>query len=272
MLSLAGCSRQLEKPIRTCPGKESVLLSLHRLHSYGLNSKPLKANGQCLAKFYAEGKVQKENFPVKLWFSPPSRIRMHGDVAFNARGIVLGCNEHEFWLAMKPKELGNSYFWGRWSDGPALGKLKISPKILLEGFGIVGVRDKRDWFLSNEDGFDILTKRSAWGAVIKRVYISVCEYRVRRIEYFGPNEKRVAIAELDDYKDICNGFFVPTIIRVINSNMDGTTDSFRIILESVRLYEFTEKQQEVFFVRSEPKGFESVFRLENNRLVKQPGK
>ncbi len=272
MLSLAGCGRQLEKPIRTCPGKESVLLSLHCLHRYGENSKPLKANGQCLAKFYAEGKVQKENFPVKLWFSPPSRIRLHGDVAFNARGIVLGCNENEFWLAMKPKELGNSYFWGRWSDGPALGKLKISPKILLEVFGIVGVRDKRDWFLSNEAGFDILTKQNARGAVNKKVYISGCDYRVRKIEYFGPNEKRVAFVELDDYKDICNGVFVPTLIKVINSNVDGTADSLRITLESVRPYEFTEKQQEVFFVPSEPKGFENVFRVENDRLMRQPGK
>jgi len=112
---LGGCAPQIQKPVRLCPGAESAIDSLSLLRLRSENTVPLKANGQCLLQYYDEDKKYKEeNFPVKLWVNPPAEIYMQGDVAFDAKGVVLGSNEDEFWLSMKPK--ASTYVWGQWSD------------------------------------------------------------------------------------------------------------------------------------------------------------
>ena len=101
ILIFSGCAAQIQKPVRVCPGKESIAESLSSLRLRLENAVPLKANGQCLLQYYAEDrKPKKENFPVKLWVNPPVEIYMQGDVAFDPKGIVLGSNEDEFWLAV----------------------------------------------------------------------------------------------------------------------------------------------------------------------------
>ena len=266
VIILTGCAPQVQRPIRICPGAESTIDSLSLLRMRTQNTVSLKANGQCLAKFYVEDKLHKENFPVKLWFNPPCQIRLQGNVAFNARGIDLGSNEREFWLAMKPKEIGNSYFWGRWSEGTGLGELKISPKILLEAFGIIGVDGQESWSLSNDGGFDILTKRNSRGMIIKKVHIYNCDYRISKIEYFGDNGQAVVVMELGEYKDVCAGVLVPKVIKIISFNGNGTEDSFRITLRSVKAVEFNKK---IFFNRPEPRGFKHIYKIIDGEMVEQ---
>ena len=270
MLIFGGCGPPRVKPKPVCPGKKTVAESLYILRSYAGETKPLRATGQCLAKFYADGKPRKENFLVRLWFNPPAQVRLQGDIAFNPKGLVLGSNEDEFWLAMKPKEIGNSFFWGRWSDGVCLSELKISPKVLLEAFGIIGADDEGSWSLSNEGAFDILTKRTDEGVIIKRVHIYCCDYRVSKIEYFGGHERAVVVVELDGYKEIDKGVLAPGMIKIISFSDDGTEDSFKITLRSMKLGSFNDKQLHALFTRpDEPRGFKHIFRIIDGRMIEQ---
>lgn len=270
MLTLAGCAPRMQKPLQICPGAESVDDALSVLVAQSQDAVSLKANGKCLARFYdTDGTKHKENFLIKLWFNPPAHIRLHGNVAFNPRGIDLGSNESEYWLAMKPKEIGNSYFWGRWDDGVSFWGLKISPRILLEAVGIIEVDDRENWSLSNEGTFDVLTERDEVGSIIKKIYTYNCDRRVRKIEYFGDNEQIAVILELNEYRDIYKGASVPRVIKVISFNGDGTEDSFRITLDSIRRQDFSAKLHKALFTRPEPKGFKHVGRIIAGEVVEQ---
>ena len=90
---MAGCQKPEQKEAVPATAVETDKRILKTLQDRYEKAVPLKANGQCLLLFYADGKPQKENFPVQLWVNPPSEIYMQGDVAFNAKGIVLGSNQ-----------------------------------------------------------------------------------------------------------------------------------------------------------------------------------
>ncbi len=272
MLVLAGCGPQIAEPLQICPGAGSAEEAVSILQAQSHKAVSLKANGRCVARFYVEGsdKPRRESFAVKLWFEPPARFRLQGDVVFNARGIDLGSNRDEFWLAMKPKELGNSYFWGRWSDETSLDGLKISPRILLEAFGVVEVDDGGRWSLSNEGPFDVLTRRERAGSITKKMYIYGCDYRPRKIEYFADGEVTV-ILQLDGYKDVCEGVAAPMVIRLISFNDDKSEDSFEITLDSVRQVNFSAKLQKALFSRPRPRGFRRVYKIVGDKWLEQGG-
>lgn len=271
ILIVAGCAPRMQRPMRVYPGAESADEALSILRLQSQNAVPLKANGRCLAKFYVEGrkKPKKENFPVKLWFSPPCCVRLQGDVAFNPRGIELGSNDEEFWLSMKPKEIGNSYFWGRWDCGGGFGALKISPEILLEAIGIIEVDDEENWSLSNEGAFDVLTKQNEQGIIIKKIYIRSGNYLVWRIEYFDVTGERVAVTELDKYKQVSEVFFVPAIIKIIRRAEDGREDSAKITLRSIKPAKITEEVRRRLFTRPQPKGFKHVYKIIDGNIIEQ---
>lgn len=268
---LGGCAPPARKPVLICPGKKSAAESLGLLKVYAEDAKSIKANGKCLAKIYSEGKARphKKNFPVKLWFSPPAEIRLLGNVAFNSRGIDVGANESEFWLAMKPKEIGNSYFWGRWSDGAGFGKMKIGPDILLDAFGMAEVDEKISWILSNEGAYDVLTGRNETDVIVKKIYIYNCDERIRKIEYFGGNGEVAVVLEMEEYVDICKGVQVPKIIKVVSFSGGDTEDSFKITLDSVRQKDFDEKLRKKLFTRPEPRGFERKYRIIKGEIIEQ---
>lgn len=268
ILVLAGCAPQMKKPRRVCPGAKSVAESLRNLQTQRQKAVSLKANGQCLVQFYAEGKPHKERFPVKVWVNPPAQIRLHGDVAFNPRGIDLGSNEHEFWLAMKPKEI-SAYWWGRWAEAGSLSALKINPETLLDALGIAEVGDRDGWSLSNEGAFDILTKRNSDNKITKKIYIYNCDYRIAKIKYFNANGKAVVVTELE-YKQGFKGFSVPDVITIVTHSEDDKEYSFRITLKSVKAYNFTRKKQDIFFTSPGPKGFEHIFRIIDGEMIEQP--
>jgi len=241
------------------------------LRSRSENATPLKANGQCRLQYHIEddNKPKKENFPVKLWVNPPAEIYLQGDIAFDAKGIVLGSNEDEFWLSMKPKEI-SSYWWGKWSQKSSLGKLTINPKLLLEALGIATVGSEENWSLSNEGPFDVLTKRNEQTG-IQKIYISNCDYLIRKIEYFDEGQV-VVVTELDKYKEVSKDFFAPSVIKIVNQTGDGDkdSDSITLNLKSIKPANFSERQRKVLFARPQPRGFEHIYKIVDGNMIEQP--
>lgn len=275
ILILAGCAARIQKPMPLCPGAGSAAEALSVLRSQSQNTLPIRANGRCLLQCYTDGKKRKENFPVKLWMSPPNEIYLQGDVAFNAKGIVVGSNEREFWMSMKPKEI-SSYWWGRWFGGSCLETLVISPELLLEALGIAVVgkgqdSKKKNWSLSNSEGLDVLTKRRG-RTEARKIYIDACDYLVRRIEYFDANGEVVVVTELDKYKELLEGFFVPAVIKITRpAGQAEDSVSITLSLKSIKPADFTEKQRNRLFERPRPRGFEHIYEInEDCETIEQP--
>jgi len=267
---LTGCALpELKPPTRICPGRQSLPQSLDLLKSSSESLVSLKATGRCDARFYVEDKKYKESFPVTLWLNPPAQIRLHGDLFLNARGIVLGSNEHEFWLAVKPKEI-STYHWGLWSEQDPSESLLINPKTVLEAFGTVAVGGDEGWSLSNEGPFDVLAQRSNQGQIIKKVYIYSCDYQVSKIEHFNEDGQIVAVTELYKYKEVSEGCFVPRAIKITTHTQEAQKDSLRIRLKSVKPYKFDKKKQDDYFTRRKPKGFKHVYRIIDGNIIEDP--
>lgn len=271
ILTLAGCAPQIQKPARVCPGKKSAAESLSLLRLRLENTVPLKANGRCLLQYYTEdNKPKKENFPVRLWVSPPVEIYIQGDVAFDPRGIVLGSNEEEFWLAMKLKEI-SSYWWGRWPEKDSPEKLTIGPRLVLGALGVMAVWDEENWSLSNEGAFDVLTKQQ--GSIkTRKIYINNCDYLVRRIEYFDDDGQAAIVTELGKYKEISKDFFVPSVIKIVNLSEDNGEDlvSITLNLKSIKPANFTEKQRDRLFTRPQPRRFKHIYKIVDGNITEQP--
>ena len=259
----------MEKKVRICPGKESAAESLSSLKAQSENAVPLKADGQCLLQYYNEDKKpKKENFPVKLWVNPPAEIYMQGDVAFDPKGVILGSNKDEFWLAVRLKEV-SGYWWGRWSEKNYPEKLMISPRLVLEALGTAAVGGEDSWSLSKDGAFDVLTKQEG-GVEAKKIYINNCDYLVRKIEYFDGG--RVAVnMELDRYKEISKSFFVPSVVKIVNrASGSNKEDSVQITLSSVKPANFTDKQRERLFIRPQAQGFKQIYEIIDGKIVEQP--
>lgn len=264
-----GCAPRVRKPVRLCPGKESTAEALALLQQRAENIVPLKATGQCLFRYYDEDKkLKKENFPVKLWAKPPYEIYLQGDLAFDPKGVVLGANEDEFWLAMKPKEI-SSYWWGRWSEVSCLDNMMIGPQILLEALGAVKAGAQQDWSLLNEEGFDVLVNRRG-STESRRIYIYNCDYLIRKIEYSEAGLP-VAVAELAEYTEISKDFFVPSVIKIANLPGNNREDlvSISLNLKTIKPATFTDRQRDRLFVRPEPKGFKHIYKIAGSSMVEQ---
>lgn len=271
ILILAGCAPEIRKPPEICPGKESVAEAIAALQSQSQNMVPLRANGQCSLQYYVEGKAkpQSENFNVKLWVNPPVEIYLQGDKALIPKAIVLGSNEREFWLSIRPKEI-SSYWWGRWSEQDFYERLVINPKTLLEALGIGEVDAGQGWSLSNEGPFDILTRRER-GVIIKKIYIYNFDYRVRRIEFFDSHGQDVACAELDEYEEVSRGFSVPALIKVTTYAQNNAEDSLSVTikLRSIKPAKITEQRRALLFERPPPRDFKHVLEYKDGKWIEQ---
>lgn len=272
ILILVGCAPEVRKPLEICPGKDSVAEAVSALESHWQNMVPLKANGQCLLEYYVEGKQkpQKEKFSVKLWVNPPVEMYLQGDVTLVPKAIVLGSNQDEFWLSVRAKEI-STYWWGEWSQQDSSLTLMINPKTLLEALGIAAVDAQPNWSLSNEGAFDVLTKRER-GVVVKKIYVYSCDYLVRKIEYFDVYGQVAVVAELDKYKQVLEGFFVPASIKIIERADDNPKESLSITLDlkSIKSTKITAKQQNVLFNRPQPRGIKRVIRIVGGNWIEQP--
>jgi len=286
---LAGCAPQKREPIKVLPESKSAAETLSILRSRSQNVRPLRAHGRCLWQYRSNGKPRKEDFAVKLWVNPvrsyrqegtdigsftsnrvnpPAEIYMQGDVGFNAKGIVLGSNESEFWMLIKPKV--SSYSWGKWSEQGSSVSLTNISRTLIEALGIVEVVDEESWSLSKKGPFDVLTRRNDEGQIIKKIHVGNYDYLVRRVEYFDADGKVVAFARLDRYKRVSRDFFVPTRISIIIRGGEGADDSASIALNlnSVKPTSFTEKKRNLFFNLPKTKGYKHIYRIIDGRMIK----
>jgi hypothetical protein len=271
ILILAGCESRIRQPTKICPGKDSVADALAALQSQSQNVVPLRASGQCRLEYYVEGKKkkQRENFEVKLWVNPPAEIYMQGDKALVPKAIVLGSNEREFWLSIRPKEI-STHWWGYWSEQNMSEGLVINPRTLLESLGIGEVETQHDWSLSNEGPYDIVSKQEQ-GTVTKKIYVYSCDYRVRKIEFFNQDGRAVAGAELDRYEEVSDGFFIPSLIKVTTYAQETGESSLSITLDlnSIKPATITEPRRNLLFKQQPPRGFKNIYRIINGKWIEQ---
>ncbi len=272
-LILTGCAEQIRQPTRVCPGKETAIAALAALESRSQKVAPLKANGQCRLEYYADGKLKKENFPVKLWLNPSTEIYMQGDIAFDPRGIVLGSNEDEFWLAIRLKEI-SSYWWGAWAEVGSVEGLLLDPRVVLEALGIMAVasdkEDAKNWSLSKEGVFDVLTRRNDKSGIIKNIYIYNCDYSVRKIQYFNIDDESELVVELYKYKKIVEDFFAPRIIRISRHSANIEYQAkISLRLTSIKPTSISSKQRNILFNHPEPKRFKHLFVNVDGKWIEQ---
>jgi len=268
---LAGCAPQIRQPLEVCPGKASVAEALAALQSHSQNVVPMRANGQCRFEYYVEGKKkpQRENFDVRLWVNPPVEIYLQGDKALVPKAIVLGSNERQFWLSIRPKEI-STHWWGNWAEQDLSEGLVINPRTLLESLGIEEVEAQQDWSLSNEGPYDIIAKRQE-GIVIKKIYIYSCDYRVRKIEFFDRDGQAVADAELEKYKEVSDGFSIPSSIK-IKTYAQETGEaplSITLNLKSIKPATITELRRKALFGLPKPRGFKHMYRIVNGKRFEE---
>jgi len=264
MLFFAGCAVQ---PMRYCPGKTTSDEAIIALKSHSDKVTAVRAAGQCLLRYHAEGKVRKENFPVKLWVNPPDEIYLQGDIAFDAAGLVFGSNVDEFWFWLRPKEV-SSYWFGAWSQAGICNGLAVSPVIVLEAFGSVDIK-QGDWSLTHQGSLDVLALRNDNGGIIQKIYIEPCDYLVMKIERFDESGVIYLRAEFSGYEKTAEGVFTPSRIKIAAFSQKNDEDSADITLSSVKPAELTVQQKQRLFVRPLPRGFEHVYRVIDGRAVEQ---
>ncbi len=266
-VAMVGCAPQISKPVRHCPGKTSAEQALATLQDSASKLRPFVAYGSGRVSYYTDkkDKPRNEKIPtIKLWFDPPGNLRFWGEVAFNPRGLDVGSNEQEFWFAAKPKEIGNVYIWGLWSQQTDAAGMLLSPAVLQQALGVIDTPSDQIWSLSNVQSSDVLALLDQEGRVSRKVYIENCDYRIGRIEYFGDKQELVAVLRLGDYRDV-DGMFVPASIEMESPGDDGTADTFEISLKSIKP---ADKIKDTVFKRPDTKGFEEVRQIIKGRTVR----
>lgn len=268
LLILTGCTAKIKKPLPICPGKESVAEALVALQLQSLNMTPIYAKGKSRLQYYEKGKKRKENLTIRFLLKSSDEIYLRGDMSIVPKAVILGTNEREFWLAVKPREI-STYWSGAWSELNSSESLLINPKTLLEALGITKIVMDADWSLSNEGPFDILTQRDN-GVLVKKIYIFCCDYSTRKIEHFNTDGKILARVEMEEYENVTEEFSVPGRIEVTTYAGEKKEDSFSIKFDfnSIKQKEFTEKQDKFFEPVSE-KGFKHVLKLVNGKWIEQ---
>lgn len=269
----AGCATTGMPTLPACPGKASAEDALAALNARAEKAVPLRVSGgQCRLSYYVpdDDKPKRHNLSMQIWFHPPSQMYIQGAIAVDPKGLIVGCNAEEFWLALRPKEM-SAYYWGQWDESANVEGLIVSPQIVLEAFGIIvrhdGQADAGSWSLRNDGPYDVLTLDDGAGQIRKRVHIYTCDYLVRKIEYFDREGKIAATAELDDYKPVTEGFLVPTKMLVTAMGPDGRADVAEITLASLRKKELSAAARQRYFQRQtgEADNYERVYRYDKGR-------
>ncbi|MBW7991200.1 MAG: DUF4292 domain-containing protein [Planctomycetes bacterium] len=270
MLFFSGCVIEPPKPLEVVPGKESVTEALTVLKARSQNAVSLLARGRCVFEYYdpEKKKRKKEKLEVVVLMKPPVEIYLQGDATLVSKAIILGSNEREFWLVMRPNEI-STYWWGTWSEQNSAEGLLINPRTLFEALGFLETGADENWSLSNDGGFDVLTKQDR-GVVIKKMHVNRRDYLVSKIEYYDSKGRALALAELKDYKEISEGFFVPTSIKIVAYNQDGGAEPLGVTLNlrSIKPKEFNEKQQRLF-ERPPPGKFKHILKNEGEKWIEQ---
>ena len=269
VLVLAGCAQEIILPTKVCPGKRSVDEALEALQSQSRNAVPLKASGTSRVEFYVEGRKQpkKEGLDVKLRVNPPAEIYLQGDKALMPKTVMLGSDEQEFWLSIRPEEI-STHIWGKWAEQDSAGRLVIDPRTLLEALGIGQIDTEQDWSLSNKGAYDILTRQEQ-GVTTRKIHIWCCDYRTRKIELFDLEGHAVASAVLEKYEEVSEGFFVPTLMRVTTLARDEPERPFTITIDLASIQPSKEWPALLFERPKRTGSFKNVHRMVNGKLIEQ---
>jgi hypothetical protein len=269
-LILSGCAIEPPKPIEVVPGKASVSEALSVLKARSEKAVPLLARGSCVFEFYdpEKKKRKKEQLAVLVLMQPPIEIYLQGDATFLKKALILGSNEREFWLLLKPKEV-STYWWGTWSEQESYEGFIINPLTLFEALGFFEIGSERNWSLSSKGIYDVLTQRSR-GVVVKRMHISKHGYLINKIEYFDSAGRALAMAELKNYRKLAGGFYVPASIKIVTYKQEGGAEPLGITfnLSTIKPKTLSERQQTVFN-RPPAEGFENVLRNEGGKWFKE---
>lgn len=265
---LIGCAPKIQKPLPICPGKNTAAEALAALQVQTENMVPIFARGTC--KLLYDPNEPKQNFNIKiLLIKPPFELYLQADTGIISKAVEIGSNENEFWVAVRPNEI-DSYWWGLWSEqnsGDAKGIL-INPRTLLESLGIAEIDTAAQWSLSQEDGYDILTKKIQ-GITAKKLKIYCCDYTVRTIEYFDNNGTPVAIAELNNYTQVTENFSIPASIEIYSPPED-IENQFNVKFNLTPIREANEKQKNFAIVRNgDPQGFKHIYKVVNGQWYEQ---
>ncbi len=259
--------------------------ALQTLAARAARASPLRANGQAILTYHVPNKrrVERHNVPIELRFAPPADIFIQGSIAVDPRAVIMGSNERDFWLALRPKEI-SSYYLGQWREVGDFEGLMMSPRIVLEAMGLVAepaaAVDETQWTLKYERPCDVLIRRDSTGRMVKRLYIYACDYSVRRIEYFDGRGKVVAVAQLRNYKPVEEGtgsstakervrepFDVPTRIDIVATGPEGQKDSVVMDIRSVTTTRFNERQRQSFFNPPPADRYENIYHWEDGQWV-----
>lgn len=278
ILLFAGCAPKIQEPIvKVSPGIESAVEALSVLKARSQKAVPLRVKGRCVLRYYdaEKKKHNKESLTFLILIKPPLEIYFQGDATLVYKAIVLGSNEREYWLLMRPKV--STYWLGQWSEQDSYKGLKINPKTLFESLGLVETGTEENWSLSNEGAFDVLTKRDG-DVIVKKMHIFGSDYLVNKIEYFDSDGLPLARTELGNYKEVSDGFFVPVSIKIIaygqssgllTENKVEESLSITLSLKSIKPEEITEKKRNVFFNPPSRRGFEHILINEDGDWIEQ---
>jgi hypothetical protein len=267
MFILSGCGNNIQKPLPVCPGKSNVTEALAALTLQSENMVPLFTNkGSFSIEIYDKDQMRKQHLKIRiLLIKPPSEIYMQAAAGVVEKAMVLGSNETEFWFEIKP-EL-SSYWWGLWSQQNSDTGILINPKTLLEALGIAQMDTNANWSLSNEQGYDVLTK-TVQGNVTKKIYIYCCDYRIKKIEYYDNQGKPVALAKLGKYREVSPGFFIPFSIA-INSMSKNIEETFNLEITLDSINPATEKQKGFSIVRPKVEKLDHIYQVINGQWFEQ---
>lgn len=270
ILIFTGCVIEPPKPPEMMPGKESVTEALAVLKSRSQNAVSLLARGRCVFEYYdpEHKKRKKEKLEVTVLMKPPVELYLQGDATLVPKAIILGSNEREFWLLMRPNEI-STYWWGTWSEQNSSQGLIINPRTLFEALGFLETGAEGNWSLSNKATYDVLIQRNK-GVVVKKMRINRRDYLISTIEYYDSKSRALALAELKDYKEVSDGFFVPASIKIIAYDQDNIAEPLGITLnlKSIKPKEFTERQQKVF-ERPPPGNLRHILKNEGGKWIEQ---
>ena len=269
---LAGCALKVKKPERICKGQPDVLSAIARLSSDASHLTEIKASGDgTYEQTDANGRQGPESLRLLLFMAPPQNIYVQFDVSLAKRAVVIGSNDSEFWLAIKPKDI-SKYYWGRWEENglstrTCIEKLLPGSQIWLEAMGIFrfDANDVQNWKLSNESAYDILTKYDPNGVILKRIHIYNCDHRVRKIEYFDQEGNVTGVARLDKY-ELVNGsdqWFIPHELEINVTTEQGLRQNVFLRISEAATKTFSQKER-TLFVRPSSRSFNDVLKLSPN--------
>jgi hypothetical protein len=262
----SGCISQVFAPAKACPGKANVVEALEALHQQSKAAAPFKANGQCRMGFVMEsGKTRQFNLPANVWVNPPSEVYVQGQATLGPQGrIFLGTNDLEFWLGIRPEI--STFWWGAWSKAAGTQDLPISPRAVFESLGIAAsdpcLADPSRWSLSTLSDQDVLTWSDGMGRPVKRLFMERCDYRIARIEYLDQAGHVTVGVELKRYEQVAKGFLVPSRISIVAFAKGRRTQWAALNLDSFMGKNYKEEFRQMYFVRPEPRGFETVIEVD----------